>query len=324
MSPTESQVMGASLLQIDGLCRDFVTGGFGRERIRVLHDIDLDVQCGETHGIAGESGSGKTTLARCSLRLIRPSAGSVRFDGQDLAKMKPSVLRSRRREFQMIFQDPFASLNPAMTVREVLLEPLEVQQIGSRASREERICELLDSVSLSRSLADHRPAELSGGQQQRVGIARALATKPRLLIADEPVSALDPSVQVQILNLMADLKIRHGLTLVLISHSLESIHYLCSSLSIMYRGRIVEEGPVHSFFKGPKHPYSRMLLSCVSDSPDQSRRQANPAGAVSDKIAQGCSFQQHCCEARTICRQKIPRLTETSAGEKVACFLYDK
>jgi oligopeptide/dipeptide ABC transporter ATP-binding protein len=314
--------MGASLLQIEGLCKDFVTGGFGRERIRVLHDIDLDVQCGETHGIAGESGSGKTTLARCSLRLIKPSAGSVRFDGQDLAKLKPSVLRDRRREFQMVFQDPFASLNPAMTVREILLEPLEVQKIGSRASREERICELLDSVSLSRSLADHRPAELSGGQQQRVGIARALATHPRLLIADEPVSALDPSVQVQVLNLLAGLKIRHGLTLVMISHSLESIHYLCSSVSIMYRGRIVEEAPVHSFFSGPKHPYSRLLLTSMSDSLDQSRRQANPAEAVSERVLQGCSFQPHCPEAQTVCRQKIPPLREIGAGEKVACFLY--
>jgi oligopeptide/dipeptide ABC transporter ATP-binding protein len=313
--------MGTALLQIEGLCKDFATGSFGRKRIRVLHDIDLDVPYGETHGIAGESGSGKTTLARCSLRLIKPSAGSVRFDGQDLARLKPSVLRGRRREFQMVFQDPFASLNPSMTVWDILLEPLEVQQIGSRASREERICELLDSVSLSRSLADHRPAELSGGQQQRVGIARALATNPRLLIADEPVSALDPSVQVQILNLMADLKIRYGLTLVLISHSLESIHYLCSSVSIMYRGRIVEKAPVHSFFRGPKHPYSRMLLSCMSDSL-QNRRQANPAGAVSDKVLQGCSFQPLCCEAKTICRQKIPPLTETGAGAKVACFLY--
>jgi oligopeptide/dipeptide ABC transporter ATP-binding protein len=314
--------MSTSLLQIEGLCKDFVTGSFGRERIRVLYDVDMDVQGGETHGIAGESGSGKTTLARCSLRLIKPSAGSVRFDGQDLAKLKPSVLRDRRREFQMIFQDPFASLNPAMTVREILLEPLEVQQIGSRASREDRIRELLDSVSLSRSLADHRPAELSGGQQQRVGIARSLATRPRLLIADEPVSALDPSVQVQVLNLLADLKIRHGLTLVLISHSLESIHYLCNSVSIMYRGRIVEEAPVHSFFDGPKHPYSRMLLSCMSDSFDQSRRQANPAGAVSEKVLQRCSFQPQCCEAKTICRQKIPHLKQIGAGEKVACFLY--
>jgi oligopeptide/dipeptide ABC transporter ATP-binding protein len=319
-----SSSTGTSLLQIEGLSKDFVTGAFGRERIRVLHDIDLDVQCGETHGIAGESGSGKTTLARCSLRLIKPSAGSVRFDGQDLAKLKPSVLRKRRCEFQMIFQDPFASLNPVLTVREILLEPLEVQQIGPRASREERICELLDSVSLSRSLAEHRPAELSGGQQQRVGIARALATDPRLLIADEPVSALDPSVQVQILNLLADLKIRHGLTLVMISHSLESIHYLCSRVSIMYRGRVVEEAPVHSFFNGPKHPYSRLLLASMSDSLDQSRRQATPAGAVSEKVLQGCSFQPYCCEAKTICRQKTPDLRGIGADEKVACFLYGK
>jgi peptide/nickel transport system ATP-binding protein/oligopeptide transport system ATP-binding protein len=316
--------MSAALLQIEGLCKDFVTGSLGRKRIRVLHDVDLDVQRGETHGIAGESGSGKTTLARCSLRLIKPSAGSVRFDGQDLATLKPSVLRNKRREFQMVFQDPFASLNPGMTVRQILLEPLEVQQIGSAATREERICELLDSVSLSRSFLDHGPAELSGGQQQRVGIARALATHPRLLIADEPVSALDPSVQVQVLNLLADLKVRHGLTLILISHSLESIHYLCSSVSIMYQGRIVEEAPVPAFFGGPKHPYSRLLLSCMSDSPDQGNRKAHSGLAVAEKIQHGCLFQPHCCEAKAICRQQIPALTETGSGEKVACFLYGR
>ncbi len=314
--------MSAALLQIEGLCKDFVTGGFGREKIRVLHNVDLDIQNGDTHGISGESGSGKTTLARCGLRLIKPSAGSVRFDGQDLAELKPSALRQRRREFQMVFQDPFASLNPGMTIRQILLEPLEVQQIGSPTTREERVFELLDSVSLSRTLLYRRPAELSGGQQQRVGIARALATYPRLLIADEPVSALDPSVQVQILNLLADLKNRHCLTLAVISHSLESIHYLCSRVSIMYRGRIVEDAPVQAFFGGPKHPYSRLLLSCMNDSPDRKHNRANSAGAASSETPQGCSFLEHCSEAKVICRQKTPSFNETGPGEKVACWLY--
>jgi len=214
-------------------------------------------------GLVGESGSGKTTLARCALRLLEPTAGSILFNGVDLLSLNPSALRRKRREFQIIFQDAAASLDPRMTLRETLLEPFEVQGVATLPERESRVRELLEAVSLDPALLDRLPGSLSGGQQQRVAIARALALKPRLLIADEPVSALDASVQAQILNLLLKLQNRFGLTLILISHSLTVIHYLSTTVAVMYLGRIVEEGPTGQFFTYPRHPYSQLLLQSM-------------------------------------------------------------
>jgi oligopeptide/dipeptide ABC transporter ATP-binding protein len=314
------------LLEIRKLCKDFLSNGlWGKQMMRVVDNVDMEVDPGEVRGIVGESGSGKTTLARCSLRLLEPSSGSVFFDGHDLASLSAAALRARRREFQMVFQDPYASLNPSMTVEEIILEPFEVHKMVPRETRSLYLSELLDAVSLSESLLKRRPAELSGGQQQRVGIARGLALKPRLLIADEPVSALDASVQAQILNLLADLKKQYGLTLILISHSLYAIHYLCTRISVMYGGRIVEESPATSFFEAPKHPYSRLLLDSMPARDSLKRSGGYRAEGIflsSPKVLSGCAFQPHCPQALEVCREQTPRLEEIRPGQKVACCLF--
>jgi oligopeptide/dipeptide ABC transporter ATP-binding protein len=313
------------LLEIQGLCKRFFPGRLWGGSIRVVDNVDMKVGAGEIRGIAGESGSGKTTLARCSLWLSKPSGGLVRFDGNDLGKLNPSVLRAKRREFQMIFQDSFASLNPALTVEEILSEPFQIHQLEAGELRDHRIRDLMAAVSLDASLIRRRPAELSGGQQQRVGIARGLSLNPRLLIADEPVSALDASVQAQILNLLADLPRRYGLTLIIISHSLYALHYLCSGISVMYQGRIVEEAPAAQFFENPLHPYSRLLIDSVprlgSPRPERSRpaMEENP---FPFRSGSGCSFHPRCPKKLPVCSKQAPALMEISPGQKVACFLY--
>lgn len=315
----------APLLKLQGLCKDFSSGSLWRERIRAIDGVDMDVHPGEILGIVGESGSGKTTLARCSLRLIAPTSGSVVFDGRDLASLSPSELRAKRKEFQMIFQDSSASLNPGMTVGQVLAEPLEIHHFGSKESREQRIRELLESVSLSPSLIRRESSELSGGQQQRLGIARGMALKPRLLIADEPVSALDVSVQAQILNLLGDLKKRYDLTLILISHSLAAVHYLCTRISVLYKGRLIEEAPAADFFREPQHPYSRILLESLpvleprekTGSPPAFKKDLSFAG-----VSSGCAFYLHCPHRLPVCRNTVPPLSETGPQQKVSCFLY--
>jgi oligopeptide/dipeptide ABC transporter ATP-binding protein len=313
------------LLKISGLCKDFPSGGLLGEDVRVIDNVDMEVYPGETRGIVGESGSGKTTLARCGLRLIEPSSGKVWFDGQDLTSLSPASLRGRRKEFQMIFQDAVASLNPGMTVRQVLLEPLKIHNIGDRDSRHLRVQELLESVSLSASLIERQASELSGGQQQRLGIARGIALKPRLLIADEPVSALDASVQAQILNLLGDLKKKFDLTLVLISHSLHAVHYLCDYISVLYKGRLIEDSPASSFFKEPKHPYSRMLLKALPapGHPDSGSSSFVPAATIPPQQPNpGCAFYNYCPYRLPICRDEAPPLLRLNSREKAACFLF--
>lgn len=317
------------ILEIRKLCKDFRSSGIGgeiaRAPLRAVDAVDMEIDPGEIRGIVGESGSGKTTLARCSLRLLEPSSGSIYFDGHNLDSLSHAALRAKRREFQMVFQDPYASLNPAMTVEELILEPLRIHKIGTRETQTQHLRELLDAVSLSELLVKRRPLELSGGQQQRVGIARALALKPRLLIADEPVSSLDASVQAQILNLLADLKRKYELTLILISHSLCVIHYLCTRISVMYRGRIVEEAPAAAFFKQPRHPYSKLLLDTMlilDSSQRNGTHLAGPPVAFSLNAPLGCSFHPRCPRALELCRAEIPCLKEVAPGEKVACFLY--
>jgi peptide/nickel transport system ATP-binding protein len=318
-----------SLLEIRNLHKRFLVGLVRKRTVHAVNGVDVAIDQGETVGLVGESGSGKTTLARCALRLIKPTAGAVLFDGVDLASLSPSALRAKRREFQMVFQDPFASLNPRMTLRDVLSEPFAVQGIGTRREREKHIHRLLEYVALDESVLGHGPASLSGGQQQRAGIARALALEPRLLIADEPVSALDASVQAQILNLLASLQQQFRLTLVLVSHSLPVVRHLCSRVAVMYSGRIVEDAPAEGFFAAPKHPYSDFLVRCAP----LFRQPDTPGTAVVRTVSgdppspdcppAGCAFHPRCPHASARCAAQTPALSPIDGGAKVACFLYN-
>ena len=312
------------LLKLRGLCRDFREGGLSTGRnVRVLQNIDLDVYAGDSLGLVGESGSGKTTLARCALRLVEPTAGAVYFDDSNLRLLSPNSLRTCRRQFQMIFQDAAASLDPRMTIAEILQEPYEAHYLGSKSDRAQRMEELLDAVSLESSLLRRYPSQLSGGQQQRVVIARALALKPRLLIADEPVSALDVSVQAQTMNLLADLRRRFGLTLILISHSLYAVHYLCTRIAVMYLGRIVEESEAAQFFRQPRHPYSQALLRSMPKMEGESSSPGVPSGEIPSPCnpPSGCPFHPRCPWAIARCREENPKLTSRKGEGKVACFL---
>ena len=311
------------LLKIVGLRKEF-TGEPGRP-LRALDGVDLEVFPGETLGLVGESGCGKTTLVRCAFRLIEPTAGRVLFDGVDLAALSTADLRRRRREFQIIFQDPLAALDPRMSVGEILAEPLEVHGLGSRAEREGRVRELLEAVALDAGLVHARPASLSGGQQQRVGIARALALRPRLIVADEPVSALDASVQAQILNLLAELQRRYGLTIILVSHSLAVVHYMCARIVVMYLGRIVEDAVAGEFFREPLHPYGQLLLRGVPGAKSEAGLSPDIFGGELPSALNppsGCAFHPRCSRVHPRCRHETPALIECSPGVKVACFLY--
>ena len=325
------------LLEIQGLHKHFHSGLWHGTRIHAVNDVDLRVDSGETMGLVGESGCGKTTLARCAAFLLRPTFGSIRFNGVDLNSLPAPELRIKRREFQIIFQDAFDSLDPRMSIGDSLLEPLEAQGVGTKRDRLGWVRELIDAVALDQDVLSRRPTSLSGGQQQRVAIARALALKPRLLMADEPVSALDASVQAQILNLLAELQRRYGLTMILISHSLPVVRQLCSRVAVMYLGRIVEEAPADIFFRQPKHPYSDLLLRSVpffgkpaasaADAFDSGRRpgtSAKSAGELPSPAApsSGCSFHPRCPFVLEQCRAEIPKLRPAGSDRKVACFLY--
>ena len=233
---------------------------------RVTHavrDVSFTIEEGETFGLVGESGSGKTTTGRCVLRLIEPTAGEVRFKGEDVLSLDRKALRQRRRQMQMVFQDPYASLNPRHRVSTILEEPLDIHTVGTPTWRRARATELLELVGLERDAMTRYPHEFSGGQRQRIGIARALALEPSFIVADEPVSALDVSVQAQIVNLLARLQQQLSLTYLFISHDLRLVRHICTRVAVMYRGRIVELAPVASLFESPRHPYTRALLSAV-------------------------------------------------------------
>jgi len=313
-------------LEVRRLHKHFVTADRGRRvQLHAVRGVDLRIDPGEIVGLVGESGCGKSTLARCSIRLLEPDSGSILFEGTDLSRLPASELRQRRRSFQMIFQDPLGSLDPRMTVESAIAEPLEVHRLGDRRERDLRVAELMASVSLDPALSGRRPHLLSGGQQQRVVIARALAFRPRLLIADEPVSALDASVQAQILNLLLDLQQRLGLTLMLISHSLAVIHYMCSHVRVMYLGKIVEESPVERFFRGPEHPYSQMLLESMPGRLGSEFIAGMPGDGDIPSPANppaGCSFHPRCARAMERCRRQCPELIERPDSQRVACFLY--
>jgi oligopeptide/dipeptide ABC transporter ATP-binding protein len=319
------------LLEIRGLTKEYpVRRGLLRRQqgtVRALDGVDLTVGRGESLALVGESGSGKTTLGRCAIRLLAPTAGGVRFDGEDLLALPAGELRRRRRRFQMVFQDPYGSLDPRQRVGSIVAEPLAVHRLARRgAEREERTAELLASVGLPPALAGRYPHELSGGQRQRVGIARALAPGPDLLVADEPISALDVSVRAQVLNLLAGLQERLGLTLLLIAHDLAAVEQVADRVAVLYLGRRVELGPREQVFARPLHPYTASLLAAVPV-PDPARRRQRtelrgepPSLLAAPTRSAGCVFHPRCPIARPRCAVETPALAGTGEGHQAACF----
>jgi oligopeptide transport system ATP-binding protein len=263
------------LVEVRSLVKHFTRGG-GLFRtktvVRAVDDVSFAIDEGETFGLVGESGSGKSTTGRCMLRLIEPSSGEVRFRGENVLAFSPSRMRAARREMQMVFQDPYSSLNPRMRARAIVEEPLVIHQLGSSRERRERVADLFRLVGLDPSHLERYPHEFSGGQRQRIGLARALALNPSFIIADEPVSALDVSIQAQVINLLMDLQAQLTLTYLFIAHDLRLVRHICSRVAVMYLGRIVELGQTASLFDDPQHPYTRALLSAVPVTDPDTRR----------------------------------------------------
>ncbi len=323
-----------ALLRVRGLKKHFpIARGFFNTvvgHVKAVDGVNFDLFEGECMGLVGESGSGKTTVGRAILRALPPTAGEVWFrkDGQeiDVAQAPYDVLKVLRRDMQMIFQDPYASLNPRMTVLDIVGEPLLVNGVTDRGEREDRVRELLVQVGLKPHFLRRYPHAFSGGQRQRIGIARALALHPKLVVADEPVSALDVSVQAQVLNLLRELQEKFGLTYLFVAHDLSVVRHISDRVAVMYVGKIVELAPVDQLFQSPAHPYTEALLSAVPvPNPKIKKKRVALSGEVADpsNTPLGCAFHPRCPYAEDRCRHEVPELREIAPGHAVRCFLSD-
>ena len=321
----------APLLEVRDLRKHFpVGGGFfgrGRQQLRAIDGLSFSIRPGEILSLVGESGSGKSTVGRTALRLLEPTEGSIRFKGEDITNLSRARLRPLRRQMQLVFQDPYASLNPRMTVERIVASPLEIHGIGeTQAERMEKVAEALRLVGLLPQHAQRYPHEFSGGQRQRIGLARALVTRPDFIVADEPVSALDVSIQAQVVNLMLELRDRLGLTMLVIAHDLAVVGHMSDRVAVMYLGRLVEIAETRSLFTAPRHPYTEALLSAAPD-PDPTRRRKRIVltGDVPSPLnpPSGCSFRTRCPYALAACAVERPPLRHVAPGHLTACIRDD-
>ncbi len=321
----------APLVQVRDLKMHFpiYTGLFRKHTgdVKAVDGVSFDIMAGQTLGLVGESGCGKSTVGRAMLRLYEPTAGRVVIDGDDVATLAPEALRKKRPTMQMVFQDPQASLNPRMTLADIVSEPLDEHTSWTRDQKLERVYELMDQVGLNRRFANRFPHEFSGGQRQRIGIARALALKPKFIVCDEPIAALDVSIQAQVVNLLEDLQEKLGLTYLFISHDLSMVRHLADRVAVMYLGRLAELSPARDLYARPLHPYAEALLSAVNEPDPELASRRNriilkgdvPSPANPPK---GCNFCTRCPRVMDICRTVKPDLTLAEPGRLVACHLY--
>ncbi len=322
--------MAEPLLRIENLWRRFdvskpflnrVIERTERQYLTAVADVTFDIARGETFALVGESGSGKSTIAKMIVGLIGASEGTIRFDGRDLTALSPGDLRAQRRRFQMIFQDPYASLNPRWRVGDIIAEPMRTFGIARGAATEAEVGRLLDTVGLSARDADKFPHEFSGGQRQRIAIARALSSRPEFIVCDEPTSALDVSVQAQILNLMRDLQDEFDLTYLFISHDLSVVHHMADRIGVLYLGRLVEIADANALFRDPQHPYTRMLLDAVPDLAATGRKRKRVEGEIPNPIdpPSGCPFHPRCPLVMPRCRESMPAPVRTASGQ-ASCY----
>lgn len=311
------------ILRVDNLKKHFLIKNKQKSFfLKAVDGVSFDMEEGKTFGLVGESGCGKSTTAKMIIKLLEPSSGSILMNGTDLVPLKGKEMSPYRKNIQMVFQDPYASLNPRMTIEKTIMDPLKIHGIGTAAERKKRVDELLELVGLDKRYAKRYPHEFSGGQRQRIGIARALALNPRIIILDEPVSALDVSVQSQILNLLKQLQKELKLTYLFISHNLAVVEYMCDTVAVMYLGKITEYADKKSLFCNPEHPYTKALLSAVPIPEPNSRKERIIIDGdipLPSSIQKGCLFAGRCPEAMEICREKEPTWIQSGEGHHVFC-----
>lgn len=324
---TEQLDTSENILEVENLKKHFpIYGGVIRRQVAAVHAVDgvsFTVRQRETFGLVGESGCGKTTLGRTILNLIKPTSGTIRYLGKDILKMKRKEMQELRLEMAMVFQDPYASLNPRMTIADIVGEPIDIHGLAKGAEKENRIMELLERVGLAPYHLYRYPHEFSGGQKQRIGIARALAGNPRLLVADEPVSSLDVSVRAQILNLLKDLQKDFGFSCVYISHDLSTVKHMSDRVAVMYLGKIVESATVKDIFNNPRHPYTKALMSAIPIPGQRRENRIILKGNVPTPInpPSGCRFHPRCYECKSQCSEDEPKLIEIEKDHFLACCL---